>query len=217
VFNVVPTAQRKRRDRLSEDGSAGARTQAQVDHSPALAYALRIDFERFAKMPRKSGAIFMVDMAHYAGLSPQRLPQPCRMPTSHFDHPQDPAAPARRHHPDEAEHEKAINSRSSRLQGARLMHVIPQGSGVQEASTKNSNATRTVIDNALVMCKVLVDAACDHLRRPRSHVFLVDLRARTQRQGSERSSPRPHHGQQELHPNDPQSLSSPRHPHRHAA
>src|SRR5512143_3254110 len=34
----------------------------------ASAYALRIDFERFAKIAKEIGAIFMVDMAHYAGL-----------------------------------------------------------------------------------------------------------------------------------------------------
>ena len=34
----------------------------------ASAYALRIDFERFARVAKEVGAIFMVDMAHYAGL-----------------------------------------------------------------------------------------------------------------------------------------------------
>jgi len=34
----------------------------------ASAYALRIDFERFAKVAKDIGAIFWVDMAHYAGL-----------------------------------------------------------------------------------------------------------------------------------------------------
>ena len=34
----------------------------------ASAYALRIDFARFAKVARDIDAIFMVDMAHYAGL-----------------------------------------------------------------------------------------------------------------------------------------------------
>ncbi|MCB1887531.1 MAG: serine hydroxymethyltransferase, partial [Rhodocyclaceae bacterium] len=34
----------------------------------ASAYSLRIDFERFAKVARDVGAIFWVDMAHYAGL-----------------------------------------------------------------------------------------------------------------------------------------------------
>ncbi len=34
----------------------------------ASAYALRIDLERFAKIAKEVGAIFLVDMAHYAGL-----------------------------------------------------------------------------------------------------------------------------------------------------
>ena len=34
----------------------------------ASAYALRMDFERFAKISKEVGAVFMVDMAHYAGL-----------------------------------------------------------------------------------------------------------------------------------------------------
>jgi glycine hydroxymethyltransferase len=44
------------------------------EHKPKLiiagasAYSLRIDFERFAKVAKDVGAIFMVDMAHYAGL-----------------------------------------------------------------------------------------------------------------------------------------------------
>src|SRR5690606_7433639 len=34
----------------------------------ASAFALRIDFERIAKVAKDVGAYFMVDMAHYAGL-----------------------------------------------------------------------------------------------------------------------------------------------------
>ncbi len=34
----------------------------------ASAYSLRIDFERFARVAKDVGAIFMVDIAHYAGL-----------------------------------------------------------------------------------------------------------------------------------------------------
>ena len=44
------------------------------EHKPKLiiagasAYSLHIDFERFAKVAKAIGAIFMVDMAHYSGL-----------------------------------------------------------------------------------------------------------------------------------------------------
>ena len=34
----------------------------------ASAFALRIDFERIARVAKSIGALFMVDMAHYAGL-----------------------------------------------------------------------------------------------------------------------------------------------------
>jgi len=58
------------------------------EHKPRLiiagasAYALRIDFARFAKVAKEIGAIFMVDMAHYAGLIAAGVyPNPVRMPT----------------------------------------------------------------------------------------------------------------------------------------
>jgi Glycine/serine hydroxymethyltransferase len=44
------------------------------EHKPKLiiagasAYSLHIDFERFAKVAKEVGAIFLVDMAHYSGL-----------------------------------------------------------------------------------------------------------------------------------------------------
>src|SRR5699024_7608915 len=44
------------------------------EHKPKLivggasAYALKIDFERMAKIAKDCGAYFMVDIAHYAGL-----------------------------------------------------------------------------------------------------------------------------------------------------
>ena len=79
------------------------------EHKPKLiiagasAYSLRIDFERFAKVAKAIGAIFMVDMAHYAGLIaagvyPNPVPH-ADVVTTH--HAQEPARPARRHHPDE--------------------------------------------------------------------------------------------------------------------
>jgi glycine/serine hydroxymethyltransferase len=49
----------------------------------ASAYALRIDFERFAKIAKEVGAIFWVDMAHYAGLIAAGSTRTrCRSPTS---------------------------------------------------------------------------------------------------------------------------------------
>ena len=68
-FNVVPLRpQRPGGDRLRRDGAQGARVQAKIIIAGASAYALRIDFERFAKVAKDVGALLMVDMAHYAGL-----------------------------------------------------------------------------------------------------------------------------------------------------
>ena len=79
------------------------------EHRPKLilagasAYSLRIDFERFARIAKDVGAIFMVDMAHYAGLvAAGRLSEPgAARRRRHDDDAQEPARPARRHHPDE--------------------------------------------------------------------------------------------------------------------
>ena len=83
---------------------------ARTRHKPKLiiagasAYPRAIDFERFrARSPTRSAPYFMVDMAHYAGLiAAGALPEPgAARRRRHLDHPQDPARPARRHHPDE--------------------------------------------------------------------------------------------------------------------
>ena len=93
----------------------------------ASAYSLEIDFARFAKVAKDVGAIFMVDMAHYAGLIaggvyPNPVPhadvvtstthKSLRGPRSGFILMK-------------AEHEKAINSAVfPGLQGGPLMHII---------------------------------------------------------------------------------------------
>ena len=91
------------------------------EHKPKLiiagasAYALRIDFERFAKIAKEVGAYFMVDMAHYAGLIAAGVypnPVPHRR-LRHVDHAQDAARPARRHHPDEGRASRRPSTRRS--------------------------------------------------------------------------------------------------------
>jgi glycine hydroxymethyltransferase len=78
-----------------------------------------------------------------------------------------------------AEHEKAINSAIfPGLQGGPLMHVIAgKAVAFKEASTKEFKLYQEqVIDNALVMCKVLVERGLRIISgRTESHVFLVDL------------------------------------------
>ena len=104
------------------------------EHKPKLiiagasAYALRIDFERFAKVAKDVGAYFMVDMAHYAGLvAAGRLSEPGAVRRCGDDHhPQKPARPrAGGVILMKEQHAKAINSAIfPGIQGGPLMHVI---------------------------------------------------------------------------------------------
>ncbi|HMM47503.1 MAG TPA: serine hydroxymethyltransferase [Thiobacillaceae bacterium] len=150
----------------------------------ASAYALRIDFERFAKVAKAINAVFMVDMAHYAGLVAAGL---YPNPVPHAD-----VVTSTTHKTlrgprggiilMKAEHEKAINSAIfPGVQGGPLMHVIAgKATAFKEASTKEfKRYQQQVIDNALVMCKVLVERGLRIISgRTESHVFLVDLRSK---------------------------------------
>lgn len=157
------------------------------EHKPKLiiagasAYALRIDFERFAKVAKEIGAIFMVDMAHYAGLIaagvyPNPVPHADVVTSTTHKTLRGPRGGIILMR---AEHEKAINSAIfPGLQGGPLMHVIA-GKAVtfKEASSKEfKRYQEQVIANALVMCKVLVERGLRIISgRTESHLFLVDL------------------------------------------
>ena len=149
----------------------------------ASAYALRIDFERFAKIAKEVGAIFWVDMAHYAGLIAAGF---YPNPVPHAD-----VATSTTHKTlrgprggiilMKAEHEKALNSAVfPGLQGGPLMHVIAAKAVAfkEAASPEFRNYQEQVIANARVMARVL--SAERGLRiisgRTESHLFLVDLR-----------------------------------------
>src|SRR5512140_1259743 len=103
------------------------------EHKPRLiiagasAYSLRIDFERFAKVAKAVGAIFMVDMAHYAGLIAAGVypnPVPHADVVTSTTH-KSLRGPRGGFILMKAEHEKAINSAIfPGLQGGPLMHVI---------------------------------------------------------------------------------------------
>ena len=103
------------------------------EHKPKLiiagasAYALEIDFARFAKVAKEIGAIFMVDMAHYAGLVaagvyPNPVPHADVVTSTTHKSLRGPRGGIILM---KAEHEKAINSAVfPGLQGGPLMHVI---------------------------------------------------------------------------------------------
>ncbi len=172
----------------SEDIDYDAMEAKAREHKPRLiiagasAFSLRIDFARFAKVAKEIGAIFMVDMAHYAGLIAAGM---YPSPVPHAD-----VVTSTTHKTlrgprggiilMKAEHERAINSAIfPGLQGGPLMHVIAgKAVAFKEAATKEfKRYQEQVIDNALVMCKVLTERGLRIVSgRTESHMFLVDLR-----------------------------------------
>ena len=160
------------------------------EHKPKLiiagasAYSLRIDFARFAKIAREIGAIFMVDMAHYAGLIaagvyPNPVPHADVVTSTTHKTLRGPRGGIILM---KAEHEKAINSAIfPGLQGGPLMHVIAgKAVAFKEAMGKDfKQYQEQVIDNARVMTKVLQERGLRIVSgRTESHLFLVDLQSK---------------------------------------
>ncbi|APR06115.1 serine hydroxymethyltransferase [Thauera chlorobenzoica] len=149
----------------------------------ASAYSLRIDFERFAKVAKDIGAIFWVDMAHYAGLIaagfyPNPVPHADVVTSTTHKTLRGPRGGIILM---KAEHEKALNSAIfPGLQGGPLMHVIAaKAVAFKEAATPGfRNYQEQVIANARVMARVLGEERGLRIisGRTESHVFLVDLR-----------------------------------------
>ncbi len=182
-FNVVAYGLNAREEIDYERMEALAR-----EHKPRLiiagasAYALRIDFERFARIAKEIGAVFMVDMAHYAGLVaagvyPNPVPHADVVTSTTHKTLRGPRGGIILM---KAEHEKAINSAIfPGLQGGPLMHVIAaKATAFQEALSKEfKHYQEQVLDNALVMAKVFTERGLRIVSgRTESHMFLVDLR-----------------------------------------
>ncbi|MDR0563548.1 MAG: serine hydroxymethyltransferase [Azoarcus sp.] len=151
----------------------------------ASAYSLKIDWARFAKVAKDIGAIFWVDMAHYAGLIaagvyPSPIPHADVVTTTTHKTLRGPRGGAILMR---AEHEKAINSAIfPGLQGGPLMHVIAAKAVCfkEAASGTFRRYQEQVIANARVMSRVLSEERGLRIvsGRTESHVFLVDLRAK---------------------------------------
>jgi glycine hydroxymethyltransferase len=148
----------------------------------ASAYALRIDFERFAKVAKAVGAIFMVDMAHYAGLIaggvyPSPIPHADVVTSTTHKSLRGPRGGIILM---KAEHEKAINSAVfPGLQGGPLMHVIAaKAIAFKEALEPSFKVyQQQVVKNAVVVAETLVQRGLRIVSgRTESHVMLVDLR-----------------------------------------
>ena len=150
----------------------------------ASAYALRIDFERFAKVAKDVGAYFMVDMAHYAGLIAAGL---YPNPVPHADFVTSTTHKSLRGPRGgvilmKNEFAKAINSAIfPGLQGGPLMHVIAgKAVAFKEALAPEFKEYQAqVVKNADVLAKTLIARGLRIVSgRTESHVMLVDLRAK---------------------------------------
>ncbi len=161
-----------------------------LTHKPKLiiagasAYSLHIDWARFAEVAREIGAVFMVDMAHYAGLIaagvyPNPVPHADVVTSTTHKSLRGPRGGIILM---KAAHEKAINSAIfPGLQGGPLMHVIAaKAVAFKEALAPEFKAyQQQVIRNAQVMAATLTERGLRIVSgRTESHVMLVDLRAK---------------------------------------
>ena len=150
----------------------------------ASAYSLRIDFERFAKVAKDVGAIFMVDMAHYAGLIaagvyPNPVPHADIVTSTTHKSLRGPRGGIILM---KAEHEKAINSAVfPGLQGGPLMHVIAAKAVAFKEALQPEFKTyqQQVLKNAEAVAQTLTERGLRIVSgRTESHVMLVDLRSK---------------------------------------
>lgn len=159
-----------------------------AEHKPKLivggasAYALRIDFERMAKIARDNGALFMVDIAHYAGLVaggayPNPVPHADFVTSTTHKSLRGPRGGIIMMR---AEHEKIINSAIfPGIQGGPLMHVIAaKAVAFKEAlSPEFKQYAEQVTKNAQALANALTERGLRIVSgRTESHVMLVDLR-----------------------------------------
>ncbi|MFM9881296.1 MAG: serine hydroxymethyltransferase [Burkholderiaceae bacterium] len=150
----------------------------------ASAYSLHIDFARFARVAKDVGAIFMVDMAHYAGLIaagiyPSPIPHADVVTSTTHKSLRGPRGGIILMR---GEHEKAINSAIfPGLQGGPLMHVIAAKAVAFQEALQPAFKTyqQQVATNAIAMAQTLTERGLRIVSGgTQSHVMLVDLRAK---------------------------------------
>jgi glycine hydroxymethyltransferase len=161
-----------------------------MSHQPKLiiagasAYSLEIDFKKFREIADKSGALLMVDMAHYAGLIAAGV-YPNPVPYADFitstTHktlrgPRGGLILAK------AQHERLINSTIfPGIQGGPLEHVIAaKAIAFKEALQPEFKLYQIQVKkNAVTLAETLIKRGLRIVSgRTESHVMLVDLRSK---------------------------------------
>ncbi|WP_374431069.1 serine hydroxymethyltransferase [Ideonella dechloratans] len=173
----------------NEDIDYAAMEALAREHKPKLiiagasAFALRIDFERFAKIAKEIGAYFMVDMAHYAGLVaagvyPNPVPHADVVTSTTHKSLRGPRGGIILMNNEDVA--KKINSAIfPGIQGGPLMHVIAgKAVAFKEALSPEFKAYQEqVVKNAKVLAETLIERGLRIVSgRTESHVMLVDLR-----------------------------------------
>ncbi|MDE2395868.1 MAG: serine hydroxymethyltransferase [Burkholderiales bacterium] len=149
----------------------------------ASAYSLRIDFERFSRVAKAVGAIFMVDMAHYAGLIaagvyPNPVPHADVVTSTTHKSLRGPRGGLIVMN-DEAIAKKINSAIFPGIQGGPLMHVIAgKAVAFKEALTSEFKTyQQQVAANAKVLAATLIERGLRIVSGgTESHVMLVDLR-----------------------------------------
>ncbi len=159
------------------------------EHKPRLiiagasAYSLRIDFERFSRVAKAVGAVFMVDMAHYAGLIaagvyPNPVPHADVVTSTTHKSLRGPRGGIILTN-DGALAKKFNSAIFPGIQGGPLMHVIAaKAVAFKEALAPEFKLyQQQVLDNARVLAETLIERGLRIVSgRTESHVMLVDLR-----------------------------------------
>ena len=184
-FNVVSYGLDKNEAIDYDAMEAKARqTKPKLIIAGASAYSLHIDWARFAEVAREIGAIFLVDMAHYAGLIaagvyPNPVPHADVVTSTTHKSLRGPRGGIILM---KAEHEKAINSAIfPGLQGGPLMHVIAaKAVAFKEALTPEFKTyQQQVVRNAQIVAQTLTERGLRIVSgHTQSHVMLVDLRSK---------------------------------------
>ena len=183
-YKVIPYGVDRETERIDYD----ALEKLAAEHHPrmiiagASAYARIIDFERIAAIAKSVDAIFMVDMAHIAGLvaagqHPSPVPYADIVTTTTHKTLRGPRGGVILCR--DNTHEKALNSAIfPSLQGGPLMHVIAaKAVAFKEAlQPEFKQYAKQVKINAAAMAEELVKRGLRIVSgRTESHVFLVDL------------------------------------------
>ncbi|HRY87670.1 MAG TPA: serine hydroxymethyltransferase, partial [Rubrivivax sp.] len=149
----------------------------------ASAYSLHIDFERFARVAKAVGAVFMVDMAHYAGLIaagvyPNPVPHADVVTSTTHKSLRGPRGGIVLMN-DEAVAKKINSAIFPGIQGGPLMHVIAaKAVAFKEALAPEFKTYQAqVVKNADVLARTLIERGLRIVSGgTQSHLMLVDLR-----------------------------------------